>query len=352
MIRVIGLLLLLSFNLLHGFDPLVEYKLKVINNYKPAANWTLLKFDDSFTMQFEHPDSFIRMGTCLHVSDGKFYIVDNNQHKVVVFDEKGCFKQKLGQVGKGPGDLYFPGWLVYNEEGFLVDDNNGIEIFKKDLSFKDRIRPFLAIYRFDLYKSYIYCNIVGSYRGRHPLVLKLDMTGKVLNGFYDEVVENSYLKQDPAGTILNIKGNVVFIPDSWNTIYILDKDIKLKKKIKVKYELLDKVGDCNNKMDVDSLWFCRLFQSARVYRDKIYILLDLPRLEILQVDLEGNILEHFYNDSDFRFMRWCGFAVDTIDERTVFYVMGYSIGKEKGRDLSEWGVYRMTITGKKDSLKK
>ena len=65
-------LLLLNLNLLFGFDALLEYKLKLLDQFKPAKEWVQLKLDDLFAMEFESPDSFIKMGTCLELKDGKF----------------------------------------------------------------------------------------------------------------------------------------------------------------------------------------------------------------------------------------------------------------------------------------
>ncbi len=350
--RVFLFLLLSVCNLLQGFEKVTEEKIKLMDKFKPAAHWTALKFDDTFALQFDHPDSFIRMPTCIQVIGGKLYIVDNMQQKVVVFDEQGRFKQKIGQPGKGPGDFDAPWWLIYTNEGFFVNNNNGIEFFGKDFKFKNRVRPFLTINRFAAHETNFYINIFLGYKGRYPLVLKLDRNGGVVGGYYDEEVEKSYLKLLPIGNPLIIKDHLVFIPEIWNTIYVLDKDLGLKKKTKVRYEMLDVMDKCNErelKTSTSTVTnYFGMYRSTKVCNDKIYLLLDLPRLEILQVDLEGNILEHFYNDTDFRFMRWSDFAVDAGEKQTVFYLMGNSVGEDKGRDLSELGVYRMTIDpGKK-----
>lgn len=349
------LLILVSCNLLFGFNELTEFKLKLLKKYKPESNWTFLTCDESFSLKYDLSDSFIRQGTCVEYIEGQFYIIDNNLHKLIVFDKNGRFVKKVGQQGKGPGDLFYPGRLVYNNDAFYISGNNGIEVFAKDLKFKNRIRPFLTIHKFCLHENNIYCNTWGSYRDRYPLILKLDDKGKVLDIFCDEVVENSYLRKDKSGIPILLKNHVLFIPYNWNAVYILDTDLSLKQKIKVKYDLLDKIEKWNDRSKKESnpnrIWLCNMFISAKVLKDKLYILLGFPHLEILQIDMDGNIEEHFHNDTDFGFMIWTDFTLTTRKDKVDFYVLGFSAGEDKGRDLSEFGLYKMVYDSKKTAKK-
>jgi hypothetical protein len=343
---LILIVLIFSSGALFGFDELFEYKLKHEKNYNPGESWIKLNFDDSFALEFESEDSFIRVGTCLEKQDGNFYIIDNNLHKFVAFNENGKFLKKVGQIGKGPGDLYCPYFIRFFKNRIFIHDNNGFEIFGKDFNFLKRIRTFLIIHDYIFFRENIYCVPIGSYKENNPLILKLGMDGSVQSGFYDERIGKSALKNDRVGYLGIVNDNLIFIPTNWNMIYVIDENLKLRKKIQIKYGLLDDLEKWNNKSLNNKkgfrFWFANMIASVKTIQDRIYVLLDIPRLEIIQININGNIEKHFYNDVDFRFMRWTDFTVEENGNVPTFYIMGYSIGKEK-KGLSELGVYKLIL---------
>jgi hypothetical protein len=187
---------------------------------------------------------------------------------------------------------------------------------------------------------------IGSYKENNPLILKLGMDGSVQSGFYDERIGKSALKNDRVGYLGIVNDNLIFIPTNWNMIYVIDENLKLRKKIQIKYGLLDDLEKWNNKSLNNKkgfrFWFANMIASVKTIQDRIYVLLDIPRLEIIQININGNIEKHFYNDVDFRFMRWTDFTVEENGNVPTFYIMGYSIGKEK-KGLSELGVYKLIL---------
>jgi hypothetical protein len=137
------------------------------------------------------------------------------------------------------------------------------------------------------------------------------------------------------------------IPKSWNTIYIYDENLKPLKRMKINYPLLDKIEEWNdipgyNKDEKSArTWGSNIYSSVKVFGDKIYLLLNLPRLEILEINPEGDIVNHFCNEKDFRLMRFSDIDIQKEDGRTVFYIMGYSIADEE-TEMDEYNVYRLT----------
>jgi hypothetical protein len=79
--------------------------------------------------------------------------------------------------------------------------------------------------------------------------------------------------------------------------------------------------------------------AAKTFEGKIFILLNVPRLEILEVSSEGKVVTHFYDDEYFRQMNWIDFAIDRINNSIKFYVLGNSIREDK--PSADFNIYRL-----------
>lgn len=72
--------------------------------------------DDSMAdrgIYFKKPTS-IRMGP-----KGDVFIVDSGQSQVIVFSKDGECLQRIGNLGKGPGELSAPELINFDEKGFM-----------------------------------------------------------------------------------------------------------------------------------------------------------------------------------------------------------------------------------------
>jgi hypothetical protein len=336
--------------MLQGFDELFEKKLKHIKEFKPAKHWLFVKFDDSFALKFAGSESFIKDVTCLRVKDNRILILDNHRNRLFVFDKNGNFVKTVGRRGRGPGDLHAPYWMDIYENNLYINNNNGIEIFGQDLKFIRRIRPFLLVWRFAVDDNSIYCSTKGTYKGDYPLIIKLNMNGGAEGAFKTEDLKDPLFQRSKFGHVVILDKQVVLVSKHWNRVYFYEKESKSLNRIKIDYGLLDKIEEWNqrriNKKRGIIRWFSNLIASAKSHRGKIYLLLKIPRLEIISIDNQGNIREHLFNDEDFRFMRWFDFDIEQKGEKLFFYVAGHSIGNEKKRDLSEFTVHRVFVSVK------
>lgn len=63
--------------------------------------------------------------------DNKFYLVDNNAHKIWITDRNGCLLKSIGRYGKGPGDLAEPVSIALKGDSLLIleKENSRISIF-------------------------------------------------------------------------------------------------------------------------------------------------------------------------------------------------------------------------------
>jgi len=346
-IILISILFCLNTAMLQGFDNLFEKKLKHIKQFNPDKSWVPLKFDDSFSLNFKGSESFIKSIASIAVRNDKLFILDNLRDKLLTFDTNGNFLKSIGRRGRGPGDLHAPYWMEIYQKKIYIYNNNGIEIFGQNLNFVNRIRPFLQLRRFALDNESIYCSTKGSYKGKYPLLIKINMHGRVEETINCEDLKDPLFRISKLGHEITSKKQVVFVSKHWNRVYFYEKDSKSLKRVKINYGLLDKIEEWNdrkmNRKPGGMIWFSNMIAAARSHQGKIYLLLKIPRLEIISIDNKGNIQEHYFNNEDFRFMRWYDFDIEQKKEQLYFYVSGGSIGEEKRSGLSEDSVYRVVV---------
>jgi hypothetical protein len=327
-----------------GANKLFQFKLMRMEKYKPERGWRSLKVDFSFHLRKKGTAALIKSAVAMEKIDDELYIVDNLQHEISVFLMNGELKTKIGRVGSGPGEFQFPRSLAFYRNKFYFVSNTGIDIFCDDLRYEKRIRPFLNITKIAVFENSIYCNTLDSSLNNYPLIFKLDLNGKIEKYYYDQDIDHSSLKEDKSGNILIFDSMIVFVPINWNQIYFLDKNLNLIKKIELEYNLLKDLESWNKTENIrikpNVWWFCNMIASAKSFENKIFILLNIPRLEILEISRDGKIDYHYYNDQDFRFMNWIDFAIEKTNNEFCFNVLGHSMGEEKAS--ADFEVYRLT----------
>jgi hypothetical protein len=83
-----------------------------------------------------------------------------------------------------------------------------------------------------------------------------------------------------------------------------------------------------------------MIASAKTIENRIFVLLDIPRLEILEISQDGKICCHYYNDQEVRLMKWLDIAIEKENNRVGFYVLGLSMDKKN--KLADYKLYRLT----------
>jgi hypothetical protein len=284
----------------------------------------------------------------MKLNNEKIYITDNLQHKLKVYSKEGDFLKSIGQHGKGPSDLLFPYWLEFQDDKVFINSDNGIDFFDQNFKFLKRIRIFLTAKRFFVIKNHVYFGFFGILKGKYPFFVKKDVDGKVIGQvFEDDLEKNDFFKRIKADIFIGFaEGKIFAAPMHWNKIYVYNEKLELLKKIKVDYSLLDKIEkwndipDFNKKKNSRRTWACNILAGFKTFEGKLYLFLQLPKLEILVLDTHGNIDNHLYNDNDFQFMWWRDFDIRREQEGIVFYILGYSMSDDKP-EMQDFNVFRM-----------
>ncbi len=347
MVFVLSMVLIIS-SIIFSYDKLFEFKLKLQKEVRPKPEWKYLKVDNNFKLEQQKTPlaTLGKMVVGLKIWNGKIYVLDNNAHRLIIFDKEGKFIKRFGRTGKGPGDLEFPTWFDFYNNKIFINNYSRLDIFNEDLTFYKRIRVFFNFVKFTVYKNNIFYASVDIYKRKYPLAVKTDMSGKIIAYYVDNDINKDKISMIRFNSnMVHRKDKIYYIPANWNTLYEFDSNLQLLWKGRIKYWLFDKFKkwDKLEPPKPNFLWPSNMIASVKVYAERIFILLNLPRCEIIEIDTRGNIVNHYYNNRFFKYMRWYDFEIEKVKNRLVFYVLGKSIGKKVNEDKLENNVYRLYV---------
>jgi DNA-binding beta-propeller fold protein YncE len=83
----------------------------------------VLVLDEDLSLQFVIKNRFARP-TGVQIIDGKLFIVDTGQNKILVFDLNGNFISEFGSRGSGDGEFNYPVQLCARNSIYIVDALN------------------------------------------------------------------------------------------------------------------------------------------------------------------------------------------------------------------------------------
>ena len=92
-------------------------------------------------------DDILYQWVAVVADSDKLYVTDTMDYSIKLFDEKGNLLKKTGRKGQGPGEFSAIRFLGISEKFLYVTDQYmpGIQVFDKDLNYKNRIPVFIPI---------------------------------------------------------------------------------------------------------------------------------------------------------------------------------------------------------------
>ena len=116
-------------------------------------------------------------------ADGNIYMGDTRLHQVFVFDSQGNFIKKVGQLGEGPGDFFYPAEIMTTQESIIVKENNRLQFFEKNWETTKTVKLPKRYYNFEIGdEGYFYARPV-LYPTQKELIEVLSQDGKILKAF-------------------------------------------------------------------------------------------------------------------------------------------------------------------------
>lgn len=264
----------------------------------------------------------------LAVSDeGGVYISDNNAHLTHFCSPNSGSLTTLPSHNE-QGKLKWPNTIRMWKDSILVSDNDGIKTFKRDGSFQRLLRTYYQINHFTVRQdSTIYANpYFRVQKASNPLIVELNREGALVRGFGIRLNRPSHIGLDdkaylgatdkyvlatflhrPTVQVYSVKGRFIreFNVDHpvFKDLIPLSKDEKFVHLSPGRYRLPSYIA------------------GASVVGDRLLVLLDLPRPEIIEFDFQGNEVGRYRDNLFHAAKAYSGFDAQLARDTYQFWVM-------------------------------
>jgi len=262
-------------------------------------------------------------------SEGNIYVSDKNKCTVFKFNATGEFLFQIGQKGKRKGSFLSPYKILVEKDSLIIQDRE-----KKSLEFMNFRGDHLKSLKISDFNDIVSDGAGLLYTApyvmdkKSPLVKVYSSKGKLLYTFGRPLSFHHSIQTLNSRTMtLNEKGEL-FIAFSYFPLvrkYSSKGDLLAEFKIeslimeaKEKYNL-KKVGQGIADMS-DRAGYIDVIVDVEALDSKVYLLSHYPRLEILEIDIDGKVTVTYWKDFQ-NVYKANDFLIQEIDGKKRFYVL-------------------------------
>jgi hypothetical protein len=259
--------------------------------------------------------------------DGNIYISDNNGQALYHALPDLATLKKLPTSGEN-GQLQYPNTVQTWRKEILVSDNDGIKVFGRNGSFRKLLRTYYAAFHFTVdADGKIYANPTFlTPKESDPLIVKLDEKGTRVAGFGKRLNRTEHNNLEDEAYLCELHGNLVVAFKHQPLVQIYSsQEGKLLREFNVSHPVfgeLKKLGEdkefVNPKKGV--IMLPRYMGGVKAINDKIYVLLHLPRLEIVEFDFQGKETDRYRAPEELSAANYFGFDVRLAGDSRQFVV--------------------------------
>jgi hypothetical protein len=263
-------------------------------------------------------------------SSGNIFITDDEQNAVFKFNSSGEYLSQFDQQGKGPSEFFSPQNILLTKNLIAIQ-----ELKNKRIRFLDSEgKPLKSI---KIYKDNIQdiaINNDGLLFIAKSLSIK-DTTlvdvfspqGKLLYSFGEAFkFIPPYPLLNSRKLTLNRKGEILVA----FTYFPLVRKYSQKGELLAEYDIENNIMKAKEKMNLTLMGkarlnkfhygYTRIIIAMKVFEDKVYLLSNYPRLEILEINEKGKIINTSWKDSDALY-KPDDLLVQKIGNKKIFYVL-------------------------------
>jgi len=261
-------------------------------------------------------------------NDGNIYISDSRENCIYKVDLQGRFLKKMGRRGQGPKEFNNVLFLDTDKENNLIvydGGNRRIQILDSNGDYLRSFKIFNTGWAMVCNKrGYIYAGL-RAFNLNDPLVGVFDYQGKMISSFGQRLkFPSRSFGSLPIHLSMNNK-NEIFL--TWWFFPIVRRysergellsEYKIEHKImqedgKKNYEVLSKTSDSSPRLDI-------ITTNIRAKDDGFYLLRYYPRIELLEVGLDGEIKNIYWADQTYDFIA-SDFLIKEDDKEKYFYIL-------------------------------
>ena len=310
----------------------------------PPTNAIFLKQESSIKngagARFDYPSS---MATD---KDGNILIADNNGHAIDLYSAKNNETTVL-PTPVGEGALLFPLVVRKAEQKIYVVDDEGIKIYKESGQYERLLRTHLSMWDFVLGKDgSIYANTAHKAPAESDgLIVKLNPNGERVSSFGRRANQPQYKGMDDR----------VFLECSWPLLFVafkhrplvaiydltkeqLVREFAIQHPVFSRLEALSKDESFTNP-SASVVTLPRYVAGISVADDRVFVLLHLPQVEIVEFDFLGNEKARFRSPEVSNVLNYFGLGIQNKRGVRKFYVGGSGVkGDEESSFLAQFAV--------------
>lgn len=226
----------------------------------------------------------------------RIYILDNRRSAVFLFSSSGQFLKKIGRSGQGPGEFLQPYNLMMNKNYIAVQEvgNMRIQFLDPDGLYKKSFKIFHGYYSMVINDKGLIIGIPVVRLPDDDLIEVLSQKGEVIASFGKPLdFKLSFRSLNNASLALTRNEEILLAFKFFPIIRKYSLKGELLAEFKIKNEILtakDKINLEGHKLrQKEKVAYTSVIMAMKTFRDKIYIFYTTPRLEILEINNEGEI---------------------------------------------------------------
>ena len=284
-----------------------DIKDKLIRKYPIKSWWKELTLKNMYPQGDDVlKGRYFYLPADLEICDNFLFVADSYLHKILKFDLEGNYIGEIGRKGEAPGEFNFPNNIrsSFNDKLFILEGGRPrMQIIDKMGNYINEFKVFDFINRFIIIENCIYANCF--YRDetkKNPLITKYDISGKKVDAFGERIDQKGHRTYDSSVFLTHYENQLVCLFEHYPLMRIYDLDGKIIKEIKIKYMIFKELERLNYQKKFTNpapniVRLARLFAGVEATEGRIFVLANLPRLEIIEMDLNGKIKNYYYSEA-------------------------------------------------------
>lgn len=295
--------------------PQTVIKEKLLQNIKSTSDVVRLSIER--LVQKGEGAAFVYPASLAFSGRGGVYISDNNGH-AIYYSPSGELAATPWPAQSGIGKPHFPNTIQEWQDQILVSDNDGVKIYDQEGSFKRLLRTYYGINHFIVSDDgNIYANTLhNNPKPSDPLIVELSRDGTKIKGFGErlnrspnnDAINKAYLATSGGLLIAALKHRPI--------VQIYNRGGgKILREIKLNHPIF---SELERQLGGTSL--PKYTAGVSISGEKIFVLLDLPRPEVVEFDLQGQEKSRYLVSGTPTIIDYFGFDAREVESQPVFAI--------------------------------
>lgn len=254
---------------------------------------------------------------------GEIIVADKRACKIFVFSSAGRIEYKWGRRGQGPGEFQNPYSLAVNGKSLVISDTKNMMLSFFDFSgkFLRGLKMFKAYYDIALnQEGDLYAAPLRTTK-EAPLIDVLDENGKLINSFGQPLQDagEDWLLSNFLIIDLNEDGELLVAYQHHPVVNRYSKSGHLIGTFHINHNIMKDDDGYNQKRSIRD-GILRVIYAIRAARDGFFVLHSYPRIEIMQFNYRGELINDYYFEEGYDSL-FADLVVRTDNGHKVFYVL-------------------------------